>query len=317
MGCSAFAKRAMIPALLECNCMKLIAVASRTKDRAAEFAGLFGCEAVEGYRSLLDRTDIDAIYMPLPTGLHRNWAHEVLLSGKHLLVEKSFTENYDSAVAITKAARERDLLVMENYCFLQHAQLKWLSDFITSGELGEIHLLRSTFGFPPLEKGNFRYNKNLGGGALLDAGGYPIRIARLILGDDMRLVGAALEYDDELGVDIYGDAMFQSNHNGMIAQISFGFDYYYQCMVELLGTKGKLSMNRIFTAPPGLAPCAYIEYQSKKIQKSLSADNQYVNTIDYFARAIRNPQEFETHLNSILSQSRVQQEIRLGKTDIA
>lgn len=302
IGCSSFAQRAMIPALVQCESTELIAIASRTKDRAIEFAREFDCDAIEGYEILLMRDDINAVYMPLPTGLHEKWVRKALEAGKHLLVEKSFAETLDSAKELISTARRENLLVMENYLFPHHSQYKWLEDFIKSGELGNIHLLRSTFGFPPLPMDNFRYNKNLGGGSLLDAGGYIVKIVRLLLGNDLDLLGSTLEFDEDLNVDIYGDAMFR-NSQGQVAQVSFGFDYYYQCNLELLGTKGKLIIERLFTPPPGFSPVVRIEQQGIKKEIVLPSDNHYLNMIQYFSKTILDKRDFSQHWNSIIAQS--------------
>lgn len=304
MGCSSFGKRAMMPALVQSGTANLTAVASRTLDRAQEFAVAFNCEAVEGYDDLLNKKEIDAIYMPLPTGLHEEWGTKVLAAGKHLLIEKSFAENLESAERMVSVARQKNVLVMENYLFPHHSQFKWIRDFIESGELGEIRLLRSTFGFPPLEKSNFRYNKNLGGGALLDAGGYVTKVVRLLLGDETGLLASTLAYDSDLGVDIYGDAMFE-NTKGQVAQVSFGFDYFYQCNLELLGTKGKLIVERLFTPPPGFSPVVRIEQQGRRQEISLPPDNHYSNMIEYFSKTIRDKKDFSTHWDSITAQARL------------
>ena len=172
MGCSSFAQRAMIPALQECETTELICVSSRTAEKAIQVANKFGCDAVEGYESIVRRDDIDAIYMPLPTGMHEEWCTKALEAGKHLLVEKSFAMNKESAERMLDLARSQNRLVMENFQFQTHRQWKEIKSRMTSGELGDVHLVRSTFGFPPLPLDNFRWNKELGGGALLDVGAY-------------------------------------------------------------------------------------------------------------------------------------------------
>ena len=314
MGCSSFAKRAMMPALVQCGAAKLTAVASRTRERAQEFAKAFDCEAVEGYENLLSRADIEAVYMPLPTGLHEEWVTKALAAGKHLLVEKSFAEKLETTEKMVSDARRKNLLVMENYLFPHHSQYKWIRDFVESGELGDIHLVRSTFGFPPPAEDNFRYNKELGGGALLDAGGYVIMIVRLLLGDDLDLLGSALQYNSDLGVDIYGDAMFR-NAQGQVAQVSFGFDYYYQCNLELLGTKGKLTVDRLFTPPPGFSPVVRIEHQGRKQELSLRPDNHYANMIGCFSKTILEKEGFSSHWDSLVAQARLLEAIARDAKD--
>lgn len=304
MGCSSFAKRAMIPALVQCGTTYLTAVASRSKGRAQEFAQTFDCEAVEGYENLLSRTDIEAVYMPLPTGLHEEWVTKSLQVDKHLLVEKSFAEDLESTERMVSIARQKNLLVMENYLFPHHSQFKWIKDFMDSGELGDIHLVRSTFGFPPLAQDNFRYNKALGGGALLDVGGYAVKVVRLLLGDEVDLLGSSLQFNTDLGVDIYGNAMYRNNQ-GQVAQVSFGFDYYYQCNLELLGTKGKLIVDRLFTPPPGFSPVVRIERQGKKEEISLRPDNHYENMVDYFSKTVLEGVNFSAHWDSLVTQARL------------
>ena len=181
MGCADIAWRAMIPAIVECGEVSLIAVASRTEGKARKFARRFDCDALAGYENLLSRDDIDAIYMPLPTGLHEEWVTRALEAGKHLLVEKSFANNFASAKKMTDLAREKKCLIMENFLFPHHSQHAWVMNRLAQSELGEIHLVRSTFGFPPLSQDNFRYDFRLGGGAVLDAGAYVVKAAQIFL----------------------------------------------------------------------------------------------------------------------------------------
>ncbi len=242
--------------------------------------------------------------MPLPTGLHHEWVIKTLEAGKHILVEKSFAQSYKSARTLVDLAQAKELLILENFLFPHHSQHRWVTELIARGKLGEIQLLRSTFGFPPLSKDDFRYNRDLGGGALLDAGAYVVKAATLFLGDDLTLLGAALKYDDEHRVDFYGDAMFK-NPNGQVAQVSFGFNYYYQCHYELLGSKGKLIVDRAFTPPPGFRPVARLEYQDREQKFTLPSDNHYVNMLRFFASTVRYKQDFSTHWNALLRQAKL------------
>ncbi|OQC56961.1 MAG: Glucose--fructose oxidoreductase precursor [Verrucomicrobia bacterium ADurb.Bin018] len=308
MGCSSFARRAMIPALALCDDIQLIAVASRDADKANRMAAEFGCRGVAGYEELLKREDIDAVYMPLPTGLHEEWGTKAVQAGKHLLVEKSFAATEDSALAMVALARARNRLVFENFQFQTHSQWARLKSFMASGEIGAVHLVRSTFGFPPLPKTNFRWDKALGGGALLDAGAYMAKAAQLLLGLGLEVRGAALQMDEETGVDCYGEAMLR-NAQGQIAQVAFGFDYFYQCRVELLGTKGKVSSNRVFTAPPDHLPSLSIETQAGNREEMLPPDNHYLNMWRWFAVTVA-AGEYQSHWDILCDQARLLSEIR-------
>lgn len=308
MGCSSFAQRAMIPALRDCETTKLVCIASRTAEKAKEAAAPFGCDVVAGYDALLRRADIDAIYMPLPTGLHEEWCTKALEAGKHLLVEKSFAMDLASAERMLAVAKKNNCLIFENFQFQTHSQWQVIKRHMTSGELGDVHLVRSTFGFPPLPKDNFRWNKELGGGALLDAGAYMCKVSQLLLGTGCEALGSSLQFDKETGVELYGEAMFR-NAAGQVAQVAFGFDYFYQCRVELLGTKGKLSTNRVFTAPPGFEPVVTVEKQSGTEEIKLPADNHYVNMWSWFAEEVLSG-DFSNHWKILLDQARLLNEIR-------
>lgn len=309
MGCADIAWRAMIPAMVECAGVELAAVASRTAEKAGRFADRFDCDAITGYETLLQREDIQAVYMPLPPGLHEQWVVKTLESGKHVLVEKSFATSFASAQKMVDLARQKKLLIMENFLFPHHSQYAWIKDLAAQGELGDIHLLRSTFGFPSLPKDNYRYSRELGGGALLDAGAYVVKASRLFLGQDLVLLGADLRYDDALGVDVFGNAMFK-NSRGQTAQVSFGFDCKYQCTLELLGTRGKLFAERFFTPPPGFSPVVHLEHQDRKQTITLPADNYYINKYLFFADAVHQGPDFSRHEADLLLQASAVEALR-------
>jgi NDP-hexose-3-ketoreductase len=309
MGCSSFAQRAMIPAILASKGSVLAAVASRQSEKAVEFAQRFGCDAVTGYEELLKREDIAAIYMPLPTGLHQEWVSKTLQAGKHLLVEKSFATDLASAKSMVDLARSNDLIVLENFLFPHHSQHAWICEQLSSGVLGELKLFRTTFGFPPMQPQNFRYQKELGGGALLDAGAYVLKSSQVFLGDTLRVCGASLRYDTSFDVDTYGDVMLESAE-GVVVQASFGFNYFYQCNYEFLGTRGKLTVDRAYTPPPGFRPTVHLECQDKTQMITLPADNHYTNMVDYFVSLVAKEEDPSPHLDAILRQATYLEEVR-------
>jgi hypothetical protein len=298
----------MIPAIHACDAMRLTSIASRSPDKARELARQFQCEPETGYHALLTRDDVDAVYIPLPTGLHEEWCTRALNAGKHLLVEKSFACDLPSASRMIELADRNHLLVMENFQFQTHRQWPLIQGFMTSGELGEVHLIRSTFGFPALPRDNFRWNPDLGGGALLDAGAYMTKVSQLLLGMDLDVRGASLQMDPGTGVDLYGEAMLR-NRRGQVAQVAFGFDYFYQCRVEVLGTKGRLSALRVFTAPPGHEPLLVLETPEGRTEIRVPEDNHYVNMWNRFAHEVRKGEYGDAHA-ALLDQARLLHEVR-------
>jgi len=307
LGCANIAKRSVIPAIKSISDFELIAIASRTKAKATEFAQEFDCEEIEGYQNLLNRDDIDVIYMPVPTGLHEDWVIKTLEAGKHILIEKSLAMSYDSAHRMVDLARQKGLLIMENFMFLYHKQHEFVKNIIAEGKIGEIRCFRSSFGFPPLDQANFRYNKELGGGALLDAAAYTIRATQLFLGDDVWVEAATL---NNLGaeVDLFGGAYLKAS-DGMFAEVAFGFDNFYQCNYEIWGSKGKIIAQRAFTPGEKFKPTITLEQQGEIFDYEMDADNHFENILNEFKRCVLE-NEVETKYEEILNQSRLLQELK-------
>ncbi len=302
LGCANIAKRSVIPAMLEIDGLELVAVASRTEHKANEYAQLFNCEAIVGYQNLLDRGDIDVIYMPLPTGLHEEWVIKALQAGKHVHIEKSLAMDYDSAMRMVDMARDKGLLIMENFMFLYHGQHQFVKDIIAKGEIGELRCFRSSFGFPPLPEDNFRYNRELGGGALLDAAAYTVRASQLFLGNDLWVEAATLN-NNKSEVDIYGGAYLKSEQ-GHFAEVAFGFDNFYQCNYEIWGSKGKITAHRSFTPGSNFKPVITIEKQGEIENHEIEAENHFINILKEFIRCV-NEKDFESKYEEILNQARL------------
>lgn len=244
--------------------------------------------------------------MPLPTGLHEEWVLKALEAGKHILIEKSLAMNYSSAEKMVQKAKEKGLLIMENFMFLYHGQHQIVKQLIAEDKIGEIRCFRSSFGFPPLPSDNFRYNKKLGGGALLDAAAYTVRASQLFLGNDLEVKAASLNYNEN-GVDIFGGA-FLKNKNGLFSEVAFGFDNFYQCNYEIWGNKGKITAHRAFTPAPDFKPLITVEQQGEKFDIEVPAENHFIAILNEFKRCI-----FENDLQhkytEILNQSRLLEEI--------
>ncbi len=309
MGCASIAGRMVIPAIIASPYLQLIAVSSRDEYKAKEFASKYECEYEVGYEALINRKDIDMIYMPLPTGLHKEWAIKALGQGKHLIIEKSLAANFKDAQDIVNVAKRNRLLVKENFMFEYHRQFAYIQDVIAKGALGEIRCVRSSFGFPPFkDKDNIRYSKQLEGGALLDAGAYTLKIANLLLGENLQVTGAVLNESVDFGVDISGGIMLNDD-KGCIVETAFGFDHFYQCELEVWGSKGKLTANRIFTAGPGVKPTIIIENESGMETLEIEEDNHFLNLLNSACETVSSG-NFEAEYNAVLSQSALLAEVK-------
>lgn len=320
---SEIAFRRFLPSLVKSNEMEYVGVAvasaeewagGEAEERVAEsiikaeitkaekFRKEYGGRIFTSYKSMISSPDIDAVYLPLPPALHYMWAREALLAGKHIYVEKPFTTSLEETEDLLKIAKERGLAVHENYMFIYHRQLEEIRRLFGSGDLGKIWLYRITFGFPRRPKGDFRYIRQLGGGALLDAGGYCLKLASWLLGSSARLTYANSVYDLETDVDIFGSGTMKGEEKAIV-QFSFGMDCDYKCDLEVWGSKGSMITGRILTAPDGFVPEMIIKHNQEYTPISLPSDNSFENSIKQFVCCILDERVREENYRDIKLQS--------------
>jgi dTDP-3,4-didehydro-2,6-dideoxy-alpha-D-glucose 3-reductase len=310
MGCANIARRSVLPAMRSMDLFRLVGVASRIQEKGISFAREFDCEFIGDYDALVRREDVDAIYMPLPTGLHFEWATKALDANKHLLVEKSLACNLAQAESLSSKACRNGLVLMENYMFEYHAQQVAVRDIVHTS-LGEVRLFRATFCFPPLDPANFRYDSALGGGALLDAGGYALKACQLFVPGEIEVLASTLNRNSS-GTDVWGAAMLsaESESEQIPIHISFGFDQFYQCSIEFIGQRAKLSTSRTFTAGPGIAPFALLDKPDGTAKIELPADNHFVRILQEFHDRIRSGRT-QRFAEENVRQARLQEDVRL------
>lgn len=315
LGCADIAWRRTLPALAGQEQIVLTAVASRSAERAARFAARFGGAAVTGYDRLLERDDIDAVYIPLPAGLHAEWAAAALRAGRHVLVEKPLATGADEALRLVGLAARQGRLLMENFMFLRHSAHAAVDRLVAQGAIGVLRGLHAAFTIPPKPAGDIRRRKDLAGGSLLDMGVYTLRTARRFLGDGLdgraglEVTGAMLREDPGLGVDLSGAALL-TGAGGTVAQLSFGMEHSYLTRYELRGSEGRLVLDRCFTPPPGLQPVVHVERQDHREELVLPADDQFARVLGEFARTALSGQGFERHAQDALEQARLVERVR-------
>ena len=311
LGCAHIAARSVVPAIIELSDnFKLIGIASRSREKAVDFASRFQTKAFEGYQTLLDLFELQAVYIPLPNAMHTEWVEYALNRGLHVLVEKSLASDYQDVIRLNELARQKKLTLVENFQFRFHNQLDYIKELIDKGSIGELRCLRSSFGFPCLpDKNDIRYQKSLGGGALLDAGAYPLKMAQILLGPDIEVKAANLNYATDKEVDIWGGAYVKQKHGALFGELAFGFDHYYQCNIELWGSKGKIYTNRIFTANDAYEPIIELETKSGKETIKLPADHHFKNMLMHFYELITQQEDLEEEYRQNINQARLIQEL--------
>ena len=309
LGAANIAYNRFLPALEQSERFVFAGIASRSTSQCAPFLERFGGRGYPDYQSLLQDPEIDCIYLPLPPALHMEWGLQVLCAGKHLLMEKPFTTAAEDTAILLKEAERRGLAIHENYMFLYHRQLQEIKQIMALGELGQIRMICAAFTFPHRGADDFRYNPELGGGALLDCGGYPLRIASELLGGTARLCWSHLRYDDAHKVDTFGSAVLQ-NDRGLTAHVFFGIDDTYRCQLEIWGSKASLTAPRFFTAPPELNPSIHMQTGGEIREIVVEQDNQFLNSITFFARLLDGSESRPTHNASISRQGILVQQIQ-------
>lgn len=284
LGCADIAWRRLLPAVAAAPSVTVAAVASRDPDKARRFAERFHCTPVTGYGPLLERDDLDAVYIPLPVGARRPWVEAALSRNLHVLSEKPLTTDGESAAYLVGEARRRGLTLMENFAFRHHSQHLAVARLVREGAIGAVCSLMCEFGVPERADDDIRYDPGLGGGALFDVGVYPLGIAHTMLGDDLRVAGAVLGFGR--GVDLSGGVLLEAP-GGVTARLGFGLGTAYRNTYTLWGERGTITVDRAFTPPEDFAPVVTLEDASGKRPVDLKPDHQFLNLLEAFAAGVR------------------------------
>lgn len=315
LGASEIAFRRFMPAVKDLNDSIEVAVVGEEYNRSKldEFCNTYNVEKSSSFDSILSRTDIDAVYIPQPPALHFKWAKKALENGKHVFVEKPSTTSFEDSGKLVNLARENSLVLHENYMFKYHSQIRYVRELLERRVIGDTRIIRANFAFPFRTSNDFRYNRSLGGGALLDAGGYTVKLMTILLGEEIEVKTASLDMSSQYDVDITGTATLE-NRAGLIGQIYFSMDSFYQCSLEIIGEKGRIYTNRIFTAPPDLKPVISIETNDGKQDIVLEADSHFRHSIEDFILQVERPETRSRSYDEILLQSKIIDEIKACST---
>lgn len=230
------------------------AVGSRSSESALRFAKSHGIpKAHSSYEALLADPDIQVVYIATPHAEHLHWGLKALAAGKHVLCEKPACMNLTQARELVAAAEARGLFFMEAFMYRCHPQTRRVLELLRSGLIGRIDLVQGAFSFNrPGDPAHRLWNKNLGGGGILDVGCYPVSWARLVAGvvegkpfaNPVQVTGTA-QFHPELGVDVCAAATL-SFASGMIAQVSCGIGLEQENVLRIYGQTGWLELSAPF-----------------------------------------------------------------------
>mgnify|MGYP001292727140 CR=1 FL=1 len=308
IGCSRIAKRSVIPAIIKSEFAQLEIIGSRSTDKAKEFANEFKCEKFGTYEDVISDDSVDVVYISTPIDTHAELSIKAIAAGKHVYVEKSSTDNLESAIKMVESAKENNVRLMEGFMFRFHPQHQKVKELIKEGKIGEVKSFNGVFGFPAFPEGDIRYDS----GFLRDSGCYPICASRIIFGEEPLGVFCSQKKIPESSVDVGGSAILVYE-NGKTATITYSNGSYYQAKYEVWGTDGVISLDRAYSVPPDFTTKVTLQYNTennwdgrKNEIFEIEPKDHFLEMIDAFCMEItgtkKAPFDFEQEL---LNQARV------------
>ncbi len=284
------ALNSVIPAIRNSESAQLMALGSRDPARARELLrNESDLRIYESYEELLNDTEIEAIYNPLPNGLHAEWTIKALHAGKHVLCEKPLAVTAAEGRRMIEAARESERFLMEAFMYRFHPQTIWALEQINSGRLGEVRLVRASFSFPIfLTSGSndVRLQPQLAGGSLMDIGCYPINFCRAVYGRPPVAVAARV-YPNEAGSVEQSTSAVLDFGAGRQAVIDCSFLLPQSQVVEVLGEKGSLTLPRPFSPDAQSGSEVVLSLEDQTIRQRISPVNSYIMEIEHFGACVR------------------------------
>ena len=184
--------RKVIPGAHASEKVELVAVASREQARADEYARTWEIPRAHGsYDALLEDADVEAVYVPLPTTMHREWSIRALEAGKNVLCEKPFSRRAADVEVAFDAAERAGLLLTEAFMYRHNPQTAKLLELVRGGAIGELRVVRTAFSYALYDADNIRLRTDVEGGSLMDVGCYCVSGARLLAGEPESVFGQA------------------------------------------------------------------------------------------------------------------------------
>ena len=265
--------------------VEVAAVAARDASRGRAFAAKHRIPRVhESYDALIADPDLNAVYIPLPNGLHGRWTRAALAAGKHVLCEKPFTANAAEAREIAELAANSDRVVMEAFHYRYHPLTRRVEEIIASGELGALQRVEAALCFPLPRFSDIRYNYSLAGGATMDAGCYAVHMVRTFGGSTPEVVGAQAKlHGAQVDRAMTAEVKFAGGHTGRV-RCSMWSSRLLQCSARVVGQHGELRvLNPVL---PGYFNRLTVRSPDGRRAERFSRRASYAYQLDAFAAAV-------------------------------
>lgn len=262
LGYASIAKESAIPAILDSEHSHLYALASEdekeleTARKKEPFDKFY-----RSYEELLEDREVQAVYIPLPNSLHKEWTVKALEKGKHVLCEKPLALNEEEVVHMMKKVEENSRLLMEGFMYRYTPRIKKVMEIVESGVLGEIRHIDTSFRFMMDRDGDIRMDKELGGGALYDVGSYGVNFLTLLMKKEPVSILGTKKMEE--GVDVQSTVLFEYE-DGITGVIHSGFNSFEKNEAEIIGTKGRLTIPDPFLYNEGVLTL-HVEGKSEEI----------------------------------------------------
>ena len=284
LGVANIGVRTVIPAIQRAPNARLTAIASRTLARAEDAARRLGIPRAHGsYEALLADPEVEAVYIPLPNSLHREWTIRCAEAGKHVLCEKPLALTAREAEEMAAACRQHGVALMEAFMYRFHPRTERVSRLAADGALGDVRIVRAAFTFAVREPDlNIRFRRDLGGGALYDVGCYTINVSRMILGEP-ELAFAAGRVGDH-GVDDQVGAILRFA-GGRVALIDCGLLLPRREEYEVVGTAARLQVPNAFLPGTADAPIN-ITRGTESTTETVAGTDQSQRMVERFGEAV-------------------------------
>lgn len=318
LGCSGIGKSRTIPGLLACENAELYAIAGRNEEKLKVYAEPFAPKKLyTDYQALLDDENVDAVYLPLPNGIHMEWVKKAAAADKHILCEKPMALTEEQVREMFAAAKEHGVLLEEAYAY-RHAQLvQKVKEIVDSGAIGRIRYLESKHSTFDTNRSGIRYQKGNGGGAVYDVTCYNVSLASYLFGKDPEDMSVYCGFDKETGVDV-SDAVMLRYEEGVTAMLYAGLDAYRRGCYSILGETGRIDVDHKFNSSgvchirvsTGARPQGAEYVDETTTEYTIWVDDNYKKEIELFSDAVLNGSALTVSEEESLRTARVCDAIR-------
>jgi predicted dehydrogenase len=283
----------LMPAIVEAENARLVAIASRRPGAAAETLAKYapdeqGVVAFDDLDSVLNHAEIDAIYLPMANEEHTEWAIKAIEQGKHVLIEKPMALSVEDIDTIIAAADQHQVTVMEGFMYCFHPQHDYVTDLIASGAIGDVRTVKTCFSFRMKPARLYRIERdiNQGGGAMWDIGPYAIHTARKWF-EDLPKSAMAMAKLNDFGADTCLSGVLDYD-DGRFAHFDISFERARRSEYEIIGTLGGIKCDTVWQNPDNAPVIHWWTDAGEQHEVALPVANHFVEEIKHFSDCVLN-----------------------------